>query len=91
MLHILKSLKQIAHVAAMLSDNDEVILIEEAVYAANSQHLAFSTIKAMQCNVLKNDAEARGVVNRISPSLTVVDYEQFVQLTACHDKSITWE
>ncbi|RJX65012.1 sulfurtransferase complex subunit TusB [Vibrio sinensis] len=91
MLHILKSLQQIAQVAAMFSANDEILLTEEAVYAANSHHPVFPIIKSMKCSVLKNDAQARAMMNRVSPSLTVVDYEQFVQLTAYYDKSLTWE
>ncbi|GAK18717.1 tRNA 5-methylaminomethyl-2-thiouridine synthase TusB [Vibrio sp. JCM 19053] len=41
--------------------------------------------------MLESDAQARGIANRISPSLTIVNYSGFVELTAKQDKSLTWD
>ncbi|OOQ65415.1 sulfurtransferase complex subunit TusB [Vibrio parahaemolyticus] len=91
MLHIIKTVSALEDACALYSEQDAVLLIEDAVYAANPQHKAFSQIKHAAVFALKSDIQARGMANRIGPSVTVVDYVGFVELTAKHDKSLTWD
>ncbi|EJG0913220.1 sulfurtransferase complex subunit TusB [Vibrio parahaemolyticus] len=90
MLHIIKTVSALEDAFALYSEQDAVLLIEDAVYAANPQQ-AFSHVKHATVFALESDIQARGMANRISPSVTVVDYVGFVELTAKHDKSLTWD
>ncbi len=49
MLHIIKSVAALDDAMALYSEQDDVLLIEDAVYAANPQHKAFSKVKDYQC------------------------------------------
>ncbi|MCA0937705.1 sulfurtransferase complex subunit TusB [Vibrio alginolyticus] len=91
MLHIIKTVSALEDALALCSEQDDILLIEDAVYAANPQHQAFSKVKHSNVYVLESDIQARGMVNRISPSVTVVNYQGFVELTANQDKSLTWD
>ncbi len=90
MLHIIKTISALEDAVALLSEQDNILLIEDAVYAANPLHTAFSQVKHSEVYVLESDIQARGMTNRISPSVTVVNYSGFVELTAKQDKSLTW-
>ncbi|WP_260261319.1 sulfurtransferase complex subunit TusB [Vibrio intestinalis] len=90
MLHIVKTTSAIQDMAKLCQEGDQVLLIEDAIYAANSQHGLFSLLKSLQVYVLENDAIARGIYNRLSPSITAVDYAGFVELTEHHANSLTW-
>ncbi|HEY3698928.1 MAG TPA: sulfurtransferase complex subunit TusB [Spongiibacteraceae bacterium] len=64
-------------------DGDDVILlIEDAVYAAltGSVWSARLTTSAKAVYVLRPDAAARGMANRIAANIGTVDYVGFVQL-----------
>ncbi|MFM2622046.1 sulfurtransferase complex subunit TusB [Vibrio owensii] len=93
MLHIIKSVAALDDAMALYSDSeqDDVLLIEDAVYAANPQHKAFSKVKGPSVFALQSDIEARGMSNRISPSIEVIGYAGFVELTAKQAKSLTWD
>ncbi|MGI9950010.1 sulfurtransferase complex subunit TusB [Vibrio hyugaensis] len=91
MLHIIKSVAALDDAMALNSEQDDVLLIEEAVYAANPQHKAFTKVKGPAVFALQSDIEARGITNRISPSITVINYSGFVELTAKQAKSLTWD
>lgn len=91
MLHIVKTVQAIEEAVQVYSNSDQLILIEEAVYAANPQHNTYPLIQGLNIAVLQADVEARGVANRVSPSAVIVDYSGFVNLTAQQPKSITWQ
>ncbi len=91
MLHIIKSVSALVDAVALCSEQDEILLIEDAVYAANPQHQAFSHVKHSRVFALESDSQARSMANRISPSITVVNHSGFVELTVKHDKSLTWD
>lgn len=78
MLHIIKTVSALEDAMALCIEQDDILLIEDAVYAANPQHQAFSQVKHNNVYVLESDIQARGMVNRISPSVTVVNYQGFV-------------
>ncbi|BDR12257.1 sulfurtransferase complex subunit TusB [Vibrio sp. STUT-A11] len=91
MLHIIKTVSALEGAVTLLSEQDDVLLIEDAVYAANPQHQAFHYVKSAAVFALESDIQARGLGNRISPSVTVVTYTGFVELTVKQDKSLTWD
>lgn len=91
MLHIIKSVAALDDAMALYSEQDDVLLIEDAVYAANPQHNAFSKVKGPSVFALQSDIDARGMANRMSPSVRTISYEGFVELTVKQDKSLTWD
>ncbi|WP_194439709.1 sulfurtransferase complex subunit TusB [Vibrio fluminensis] len=90
MLHIVKSLTALNELVSLYQAGDQLLLVEDAVYASNAQHPMFPILKSLETFVLSADAQARGIQNRVSPSCTQVDFTQFVELTAKHSKSLTW-
>jgi len=90
MLHIIKSTQALSEATQYISESDELLLIEDAVYAANTQHKDFGQIKGLSTSVLENDLAARGILNRVSPSLRVIPYSGFVSLTVQCEQSLTW-
>lgn len=90
MLHIVKTVQAIEEAIRVHTQGDQLILIEEAVYAVNPLHNAYPMIQGANIAALQADIDARGISNRISPSVQVVDYAGFVKLTAEQANSITW-
>lgn len=90
MLHIIKSEQALAEAVLVCAEQDTLILIEDAVYLVNPLHKSFAALKGLNVAALVSDIEARGMAQRVSPSITQVDYAGFVQLTALHSKSLTW-
>ncbi|WP_394128604.1 sulfurtransferase complex subunit TusB [Vibrio hepatarius] len=91
MLHIVKNIQALEEVVSVFSDGDSLILIEQAVFAANPQHKVYRQIQGLDISVLNSDAKARGIENRISSNIALIDYDGFVELTVTHTNSVTWE
>lgn len=91
MLHIIKSVSALSDAVRLCQQHDELLLIEEAVYAAVAQHSAFHQLQGLSVSALESDLKARGIHQRISPSIMVVDYAGFVELTVKQAKSLTWD
>lgn len=91
MLHIIKTVSALEDAVTLYAEQDDILLIEDAVYAANPQHQAFGHIKHTRAFALQSDIQARGMTNRISPSVKVVSHSGFVELTVKQDKSLTWD
>ncbi|MBL4866170.1 MAG: sulfurtransferase complex subunit TusB [Pseudomonadales bacterium] len=45
---------------------------------------------SVKCYVLKEDLEARGLLNRVSQAFTIVDYQGFVELATEHHVVQSW-
>lgn len=90
MLHIVQTAHALSEVSNAYQEGDQVLLVEDSVYVSHAQHPMFTILKSMDVSVLKEDALARGIFNRVSPSLYVVDFAGFVELTATHQTSLTW-
>ncbi|MGX1926039.1 sulfurtransferase complex subunit TusB [Vibrio sp. NH-7] len=90
MLHIIKSVQALNDAVNACSKEDELLLIEDAVYAANPQHHAYPLLDGHCCSVLKPDLDARAMINRVSAQLEIVDYNGFVSMTVKHPQSLTW-
>lgn len=91
MLHIVKSAGAIEDVLKTYRDNDALLFIEDAVYVVNPQHRDYRLVKGINIAVLRSDLEARGILNRVSPSVEIIDYDGFVDLTVNQETSLTWD
>ena len=72
----------------------EILLIEDAVYAATSGNSAEPLIREAQGRfkfyVLQNDLEARGMADRTIEGVNKVDYAGFVDLVAQNKNCQSW-
>jgi tRNA 2-thiouridine synthesizing protein B len=75
----------------LLSEQDSLLLIEDAVIASHADHGHFAQLKLLaQKNrlfVIQADLDARGVTNLIGHSC---DYVQFVNLVIQHKSQLAW-
>lgn len=73
---------------------DAVLLIEDGVYAATSgsavESVVLQAAGKVKFHVLKPDADARGLADRLLQGMTTVDYGGFVDLVAEHRTSHSW-
>ena len=95
MLHIIKTPSALHDVQRYMAASDSLLLVEDAVYAANPQHFAYTlmntALSQTKVYVLKEDVLARGVSSSIDEITHLVDYAGFVDLTAEHTHSMTWD
>lgn len=72
----------------------DVLLIEDAVYAATSGNAFEGKLRAamgrFKINVLRPDLEARGMADRLIEGATFVDYAGFVELVAANKTCQSW-
>jgi tRNA 2-thiouridine synthesizing protein B len=91
MLHIVKHYRSLAEAIANTLKDDDLLLVEDAVYAAIKEHKAnaylVAATSAPYCLIA--DLEARGVI--LESTQKTVDFVGFVALTEKHSASITWE
>ena len=74
------------------TDNSSVLLIEDGVYEAcistqSNWNKANPTIKRY---VLREDLDARGLLDKVSSHFTIVDYAGFVKLSTEHHSIQSW-
>lgn len=78
----------------MLGDSDVILLIEEGVYAAMAEtvfsELINQILKKNKIFVLAPDAQACGIIEKIMPGITLISYEEFVDLTIQHYPILNW-
>lgn len=71
-----------------------LLLIEDGVYAAQRAGDMAARIEAAlgehKVFALQADIDARGLNDRLNPSVTLVDYDGFVQLATEYDKVQSW-
>lgn len=90
MLHIVKTQHAMSSVAAYSQVGDIILLVEDAVYCANVNHVGFSYLIGKQVFCLREDVEARGILTYIAETVTIINYSGFVDLTVEHCPSMTW-
>lgn len=74
-----------------LSPQDDLLLIEDGVYAAlPGPVLASLGTMPIQIYALRQDIEARGLSAQISREITCVDYTEFVKLAVRHTQHFAW-
>nr|WP_086940695.1 sulfurtransferase complex subunit TusB [Thaumasiovibrio occultus] len=97
MLHILTSSPfSSRHLETCLrysSHEDEIILLQDAVLAALNHSESAAMLAAFKGKVycLKEDAEARGVLDKLTQSVEIADMARFVCLTSEHSQQINWQ
>lgn len=76
-----------------LNPGDCVLLIEDAVYAAHAQSESarlLAALEAVDCCVLREDADLRGIAAHLHPRIRIADYPKFVELAVQADKTQSW-
>lgn len=80
--------------SALKTGEGAILLIEDGVYAAVKGGAAEAKIKAAQGKfkvyALQADLEARGMADRVTEGVTVVDYGGFVDLVAEYKTNQSW-
>ncbi|MFA0067166.1 sulfurtransferase complex subunit TusB [Vibrio breoganii] len=90
MLHIVSRLHSLETLSRYVLAKDTVLLVEEAVYAANPKHKKHALLPSIEVKALQPDLIARGLESVCPSHIEAVDFAGFVDLTAEHSKSITW-
>jgi tRNA 2-thiouridine synthesizing protein B len=74
------------------SEGDDIFLSQDGILAAldSSNILTALLSLTMTLWVLEEDVIARGLLIKISPKASLVNYTGFVGLTAKHSGSISW-
>lgn len=74
------------------TDNSSVLLIEDGVYAActSAQANWDKADPMIKRYVLREDLDARGLLDKVSSLFTVVDYTGFVKLSTEHHSIQSW-
>lgn len=95
-LHILNKTPQYTDLLQRMlnasSVGDLIILIEDGVYHGLDAHFPRLEAHSKELKVfaLENDIAARGLNDKMSISIDIVSYQQFVQLSAKADKTVSW-
>lgn len=74
----------------LLAAGDAVLLLEEAVYAAQQVLPPLPVPAGVTLHVLAADLAARGIAARIRPDFCSIDHAGFVDLSLAHAKVINW-
>ncbi|KEY91431.1 tusB protein [Candidatus Photodesmus blepharus] len=92
MLHIVKSLNKLDLALQYRLNGDDILLVESATYAGNPKYYRHALLKRVLDNVflLEEDVIARGILNLISDHISLISFDDFVELTAKHAQSISW-
>ena len=75
------------------SQGDDILLSQDGVLSTLNRSdiltLLLSLTKTLW--VIKEDVIARGLLGKISPKVSLINYTGFVSLTAKHSGSISWQ
>lgn len=76
----------------ILQFNDDLLLISDGVVSGINKSLFFNILNTSFCKkyALKNDVIARGLFNYLSPSIEIINYNNFVKLTEKNLQCIFW-
>lgn len=87
-LHLINRTCAFASCQALLSEQDALLLIEDAVLLLAEQGTVFKE-NQHRLYFLKADLDARGL-SLSSKGVAIIDYDQMVELTLKFDKTISW-
>lgn len=70
----------------------DILLLEDGVIAAIKNSAWQQQIKNTGLNIyaLKEDLEARGLLEQVARNIKVIDIKGFISLTERHDKQLKW-
>ncbi|OBU03540.1 sulfurtransferase complex subunit TusB [Morganella psychrotolerans] len=77
----------------LLSPGDDILFTEDGVIAATNENpLLPALIQSghIPC-VLREDAQARGLLPYLSGKVRIIDYNGFIELTVIHTQHFAWE
>ena len=83
-LYIFRHNQPLNTIPEKLNKDDAIILIEDAVYQS-----LLSLQSNAQIFVLKEDLQARGLLEKASNHFSCIDYAGFVELSETHQRIIT--
>ena len=77
---------------ARIHHDDGLVLLEDGVYSATSQHSCAQDISNIKhCYAIKNDLLARGIsLNNVLDNIQLIDYDELVKLTIEYPLSHSW-
>jgi len=77
---------------AIVGNNDAIVLLQDGVLCglANTYALEKLISASTSLYALNVDVIARGLSARISSNIVLLDYNQFVELTAKHPQQVSW-
>jgi tRNA 2-thiouridine synthesizing protein B len=75
------------------SQGDDILLSQDGVLSALDSSDILTSLLSLTTNlwVIKEDVIARGLLEKISPKVFLVNYTGFVSLTVKHSVSISWQ
>jgi len=75
-----------------LALNDSVLFIQDGCYNVlpGELEVLIEAFPEVTFHVLEPDLRARGLLNRRHPSVIMVDYNGFVELTEQHNPVLSW-
>ncbi|WP_323641106.1 sulfurtransferase complex subunit TusB [Pectobacterium polonicum] len=75
-----------------MGQGDALVLLQDGVIAALAGGDIIHRLldSAVLLYALRPDTEARGITEQISNNVTLIDYNQFVQLTVEHPQQLAW-
>ena len=77
--------------ATIMKGDDELLLIEDGVYAAMKNGKGAALLDGLKVSVLGPDLAARGISeDKLVDGVSVVDYAGFVDLVEANDKVQSW-
>ncbi|XBC37615.1 MAG: sulfurtransferase complex subunit TusB [Buchnera aphidicola (Meitanaphis elongallis)] len=76
----------------LLKSNDDIVALQDGVIISIDNNIFLNRLLSVPIvlHVLKQDICARGIQNKISNKVVVIDYLKFVCLTIKHEKQISW-
>ena len=79
--------------ARLISDEDSLLLLGDGIYASVVGSKYLNLLDTINCKIyaLKEDCDLAGLENKISKGVAIIDYNEFVSLSAEHKKHIPWD
>ncbi|WP_407079439.1 sulfurtransferase complex subunit TusB [Candidatus Regiella insecticola] len=82
----------LSYLLALVTPKDDILFLQDGVTAVIKDSEIFNNLLSQSKNlfVLKDDLSARGLNEKISEIVTVIDYAGFVDLTVKHHQHFAW-
>ncbi len=84
-LHVINKANALPACLSVAGAHDALLLIEDGVYAGTTARSPQRPLYALAA-----DVDARGLNERLGPSVTVISDAEFVQLAVDHQPIVSW-